>query len=158
MQKFCDAFFCEFELKIEKIKKETSGPICQAKEILQYIQLKLKELLKWLKKYEFNSVEEEIHFFKELNFKITSKYIFYKKILDIESNAPSNSKKLKIRHYEKKLNVCYQFSKKDKQFYNYFRSGSSYNDHLYFVRNLDKQIINSDIVLINCDKKTLHFP
>lgn len=153
MQIFCDAFFCEFELEIEKIKREILDPISQAKEALEYIQLKLKELFKWLKKYIFNSEEEEIHFFKELKFKITSKFIFYKKILDIESNAPSNSKKLKIRNYEKELNTCYQFSKKDKEFYKYFRSGSSYNDHLYFVRNLDKQIINSDIVFINCDKR-----
>jgi hypothetical protein len=153
MQIFCDAFFCEFELEIEKIKREIVDPISQAKQVLEYIQLKLKELFKWLKKYIFSSVEEEIHFFKELKFKITSKYIFYKKILDIESHAPSNSKKLRIRHYEKELNICYQFSKKDKEFYKYFRSGSSHNDHLYFVRNLDKEIINSDIVLINCDKR-----
>ncbi|MFV5701721.1 RteC domain-containing protein [Flavobacterium sp. XS2P12] len=153
MQIYCDAFFCEFESEIEKIKNTTIDPISQAKQVLQYIQVKLKELFKWLKKYIFNSIEEEIHFFKELKFKITSKYIFYKKILDIESNSPSNSKKLKIRHYEKELNICFQFSKKDKEFYKYFRSGSSYNDHLYFVRNSDKQIINSDIVLINCDKR-----
>jgi hypothetical protein len=49
MQIFCDAFFCEFELEIEKIKKVTLDPINQAKEILEYIQLKLKELFKWLK-------------------------------------------------------------------------------------------------------------
>jgi hypothetical protein len=153
MQAYCETFFCEFELEIEKIKKAIIDPIHQAQQALQYIYIKLKELFKWLKKYIFNSIEEEIHFFKELKFKITSKYIFYKKLLDIESNSPSKSKKLKIRHYEKELNICFQFSKKDKEFYKYFRSGSSYNDHLYFVRNSDKQIINSDIVLINCDKR-----
>lgn len=153
MQIYCDAFFCEFELEIEKIRKTTTDPISQAKQALQYIEVKLKELFKWLKKYVFNSIEEEIHFFKELKFKITSKCIFYKNILDIESNSPPNSKTLKIRHYEKALNICYQFSKKDKEFYKYFRSGSSYNDHLYFIRKSDKQIINSDVILINFDKK-----
>jgi hypothetical protein len=140
-------------MEIEKIKNKTIDPICQAKEVIQYIEGKLKELFKWLKKYIFNSVEDEIHFFKELKIKITSKYILYKKILEIELKSPSNSKKLKIKHFEKALDICYQFSKKDKEFYKYFRSGSSYNDHLYFMRNSDKQIINSDIILINFDKK-----
>lgn len=77
MQIYCDAFFCEFELEIEKIKKATLDPISQAKQVLQYIQVKLKELFKRLKKYIFNSIEEEIHFFKELKFKITSKCAFF---------------------------------------------------------------------------------
>lgn len=153
MQIFCNTFFYEFELEIENIINTYSDTIIQAKQALLYIEKKLKELFKWLKKYVFESVEDEIHFFKELKFKITSKYIFYKKILDIEFNSPTNNKKLKIRYYEEVLNTCYQFSNKDKEFYKYFRSGSSYNDHLYFTRNANKQIINSNIISINFDVK-----
>lgn len=153
MMIYCGAFFYEFELEIEHIKKTNFDPISQAKQALQYIEVKLKELFQWLKKFKFNSVEEEIYFFKEWKFKITSKYIFYNRILDIESNSPSSSKKLKIRHYEKALNNCYQFSKLDKEFYKYYRSGSSHNDHLYFIRNSEKQASNLDISLINFDKR-----
>jgi hypothetical protein len=153
MMIYCGAFFYEFELEIEHIKKTNFDPISQAKQALQYIEVKLKELFQWLKKFKFNSVEDEIHFFKEWKFKITSKYIFYNKILDIESNSPSNSKKLKIKHYEKALNNCSQFSKLDKEFYKYYRSGSSHNDHLYFIRNSEKQTTNQDISLINFDKR-----
>jgi hypothetical protein len=56
MKIYCDAFFCEFELEIEKIKKETNDPISQAKQAIQYIEIKLKELFKWLKKYIFDSI------------------------------------------------------------------------------------------------------
>ena len=150
---YCGAFFYEFELEIEHIKKTNFDPISLAKQALQYIEVKLKELFQWLKKFKFNSVDEEIHFFKEWKFKITSKYIFYNKLLDIESNSPSNSKKLKIRHYEKALNNCSQFSKLDKEFYKYYRSGSSHNDHLYFIRNSEKQTTNQDVSLINFDKR-----
>ena len=153
MMIYCGAFFYEFELEIEHIKKTNFDPISQAKQALQYIEVKLKELFQWLKKFKFNSVEDEIHFFKEWKFKITSTYIFYNKILDIESNSPSNSKKLKIKHYEKALNNCSQFSKLDKEFYKYYRSGSSHNDHLYFIRNSEKQTTNQDISLINFDKR-----
>tara|TARA_R110002124_G_scaffold274118_2_gene443852 strand:- start:274 stop:1113 length:840 start_codon:yes stop_codon:yes gene_type:complete len=153
MQIFCNTFFYEFELEIENIINTYFDTIIHAKQALLYIEKKLKELFKWLKKYVFESVEDEIHFFKELKFKITSKYIFYKKILEIEFNSPTNNKKLKIRYYEEVLNTCYQFSNKDKEFYKYFRSGSSYNDHLYFIRNSNKQIINSNIISINFDVK-----
>ena len=140
-------------MEIENIINTYFDTIIHAKQALLYIEKKLKELFKWLKKYVFESVEDEIHFFKELKFKITSKYIFYKKILEIEFNSPTNNKKLKIRYYEEVLNTCYQFSNKDKEFYKYFRSGSSYNDHLYFIRNSNKQIINSNIISINFDVK-----
>jgi hypothetical protein len=153
MMIYCGAFFCEFELEIENIKKTNFDPISLAKQALQYIEVKLQELFQWLKKFKFNSVEEEIYFFKEWKFKITSKYIFYKRILDIESNSPSSSKKLKIRHYEKALNNCYQFSKLDKEFYKYYRSGNSHHDHLYFIRNSKKQAANQDISSINFDKR-----
>lgn len=153
MQIFCNVFFCEFELEIENIMSTHLDPVSQAKQALLYIEKKLKELFKWLKKYVFESVEDEIHFFKELKYKITSKYIFYKKILKIELHSPTNSRKLKIRHYEKVLNDCYQFSKKDKAFYKYFRSGCCYNDHLYFIRNSSTQAINSNIMSIYVDVK-----
>ncbi|MBP2281715.1 hypothetical protein H4V97_000033 [Flavobacterium sp. CG_23.5] len=153
MQGCCNDFFYEFELEVEHIKKTNANPITQAKLALEYIEIKLKELFLWLEKFIFNSKEDEIHFFKELKFKITSKYIFFNRILDIESKSPSNSKKLKIKHYEKALNNCFQFSKQDKEFYKYYRSGSIHNDHLYFIRNSEKQTSNLDISLINFDKK-----
>ena len=53
MMIYCGAFFYEFELEIEHIKKTNFDPISLAKQALQYIEVKLKELFQWLKKFKF---------------------------------------------------------------------------------------------------------
>ena len=74
MMIYCGAFFYEFELEIEHIKKTNFDPISLAKQALQYIEVKLKELFQWLKKFKFNSVDEEI---LSASFYYTFIYIFF---------------------------------------------------------------------------------
>ena len=99
MQNFCGEFFCKIDSEIFKIETNSSSPICQAKQLSQYLEEKLNELFSWLENHEFKNDEEEIYFFKELKSRLTSKYIYYHRMLEIESNAPISSKKLKIKFY-----------------------------------------------------------
>jgi hypothetical protein len=153
MQQLSTDFFHVFELEMQQIKNSSGDPICKAKQALSYIEEKRKILFQWLEKFTFETDEDEIHFFKEIKLKITSKFIFYNKLLDIEFQLPTNSKKLRLKHYQNALNKCYQHSKTDKHFYKYYRTGCCHNDHLYFIRNSVMQILNSDINVINHDKK-----
>jgi hypothetical protein len=151
MQDFCAEFLCKIDSEIVKIETTSSSPICQAKQLSNYLEEKLNELYVWLINYEFNSVEEEIYFFKELKSKLTSKYIYFHRILEIESIAPTSSKKLKIKYYKAVINECDRASKKDAEFYKYYRSGFTHNDHSYFTRNGTKQKINKHIARIFID-------
>jgi hypothetical protein len=74
-------------------------------------------------------------------------------MLEIESNAPTSSKKLKIKYYKAIINECHRVSKKDNEFYKYYRSGFTHNDHLYFTRSGTKQTINKHIIRIFIDVK-----
>ena len=85
--------------------------------------------------------------------RLTSKYIYYHKIIEIESNAPITSKKLKIKYYKQVITECHLASKKDNEFFKYYRSGFTHNDHLYFTRNGTKQSINKHITRIFIDTK-----
>ena len=134
MRIYCDAFFCEFELEIEKIKKETIDPISQAKQALQYIHVKLKELYKWLKKYIFSSIEEEIHFFKELKPRILSKLIYYNSIYKIEAKKPCIGEKIIESYLNEELCKLKKFFDNNLEFYKYYRTNSTYLDYKYFVR------------------------
>ena len=49
---------------------------------------KTNELNKFIETYTFNSIEEEIHFFKEQKPQLISKLIFYNLTLEIEANMP----------------------------------------------------------------------
>ncbi len=151
MQNFCGEFFCKIDSEILKIETTISSPICQAKQLSNYLEEKLNELYNWVENYNFKSLEEEIYFFKELKSRLTSKYIYYHRILEIESNAPTTSKKLKLKYYKTIINDCHLSSKKDNEFYKYFRSGFTHYDHYYFTRNGTKQSINKHITRVFID-------
>jgi hypothetical protein len=153
MQNFCGEFFCKIDSEILKIETTINSPICQAKQLSSYTEEKLNDLYNWVEKYDFKSIDEEIYFFKELKSRLTSKYIYYHKILEIESNAPTSSKKLKLKYYKSIINDCHIASKKDNDFYKYYRSGFTHYDHYYFTRNGTKQSINKHITRIFIDVK-----
>ncbi len=153
MQNFCGELFCKIDSEILKTETTISSPICQAKQLSKYLEEKFNELYIWLDSYVFKSVEEEIYFFKELKSRLTSKYIYYHKIIEIESNAPPTNKKLKVKYYKEVITDCHLASKKDNEFYKYYRSGFIHNDHLYFTRSGTKQTINKHITRIFIDVK-----
>jgi hypothetical protein len=152
MNQFCLPFFNEFEKEYQNIKNTNSDNILIASKVISLIEEKSKELFKWLKKHKFNSVVEEIYFFKDLKPIFISKLIYYKTILNIESNVPT-SKKNKIKFYEEELNTIQEYTNKNKKFYEYYRARASYKDSAYFLRSVEKNIIKRDCSLINYDLK-----
>lgn len=142
-------YFYEFECEYEAIKRTTTDVLELSFKMIEFIQEKLKEIGKWLKKHLFTSVQEEIQFFKDLKPKIVSKLIFHQSILKIETKLPPTKKKKK-KHYEKELVNIYEFGMNNKEFYEYYRSKGSYKDEEYFVRKQYKNLwdncshINSD--------------
>ncbi len=151
MNPYCVAFFNEFENEFKIINQSISDQITLTNELIKFIERKIKELYKWLKTYVFESSIEEIYFFKELKPKLISRLIFYKNVLKLESNLPV-TKKLKQKYYEKSLNKIYQQSKKDRDFYRYYRSKSTNKDEQYFIRNYEKSIVNDDCSIVNYDE------
>lgn len=142
-------YFYEFECEYEAIKRTTTDVLELSFKMIEFIQEKLKEIGKWLKKHLFASVQEEIQFFKDLKPKIVSKLIFHQSILKIETKLPP-TKKNKKKHYEKELVNIYEYGMNNKEFYEYYRSKGSYKDEEYFVRKQYKNLwdncshINSD--------------
>ena len=145
-------YFNEFEKEYELLKNTSDDVLIISLEIIQYIEKKLKEIHKWLKKHVFLSVQEEIYFFKELKPKMVSKLLFYKELLKLEASLPP-SKKKKRKHYEELLTAIHQYVTTNKEFYEYYRSRSSHKDEDHFVRHSYKDIIKYDCYLINYDSK-----
>lgn len=145
-------YFNEFEREYEVLKNASDDVLNVSLEIILFIEEKLKEIYKWLKKHIFPSVQEEIYFFKELKPRLVSKLVFYKELLKLEASLPP-SKKKKRKHYEELLSVIHQYVKNNKEFYEYYRSRTSFRDEELFVRRCYKDIIRYDCCLINFDSK-----
>ncbi len=145
-------YFNEFEREYEVLKNASDDVLSVSLEIINYIEIKLKELFKWLKKYVFDTIQEEIHFFKELKPRMVSKLLFYNTIVELETTLPL-TKKNKIKHYEKLLSEINQFSVNNQEIYKYYRSRKSNKDEEYFVRRNHKILFHHNCCLINNNVK-----
>ena len=83
---------------------------------------------------------------------MVSKLLFYKELLKLEASLPP-SKKKKRKHYEELLTAIHQYVTTNKEFYEYYRSRTSFRDEDLFVRHCYKDIIRYDCYLINFDSK-----
>jgi len=109
-------YFNEFEREYEVLKNASDDVLTVSLEIIHYIEKKLKEMFKWLKKHVFETYQEEIYFFKELKPRMVSKLLYYKELLNSESSLPP-SKKNKRKHYEELLSKTHQYVVSNKEFY-----------------------------------------
>ena len=146
-------FFNEFDYDLEQITNSYEDSIVQAHKAIELLDVRIKQLCKWLKKHQFETVQEEIYFFKEQKPKIVAKLIYYKDILAFETSMPS-VKKEKIAHCEKALDKIHQYQNNNKEFYQYYRSKLSFKDEEYYVRSKrDDDNKYKDWYLMNYDKR-----
>ncbi|MGG7035740.1 MAG: RteC domain-containing protein [Flavobacterium sp.] len=146
-------FFCDFEDEFDQLKSSIANPIIQAQQLVRFLEKKLRHLNKWLRRYKFETLEQEIYFFKFLKPSIVSKIIYYSCIIKTESNLPIN-KKERVKYYQKKIKRIHNFTVENNQFYAYYRSNSSHYDNEYFIRKELSNIHQSDLSLLNSDPKT----
>ena len=142
----------DFEQELCLILNTYSDEIEKAKKIIVFIEDILKQLTDWLKNHVFETIQEEIKFFKEIKPNIVAKLIFYKEIISLVATLPLDKNK-RIKHYEKKLDAINQFHRRNREFIKYIKSQSTHFDELYFSRKQYKDLFLNDCMVINQDVK-----
>ncbi|WP_445713975.1 RteC domain-containing protein [Flavobacterium sp.] len=142
----------DFEHELCLILNTYSDEVEKAKKIIIFIEDTLKQLTNWLKNHVFETIQEEIKFFKEIKPNIVAKLIFYKEIISLVATLPLDKNK-RLKHYEKKIDVINQFHRKNREFIKYIKSHSTHFDELYFSRKQYKDLFLNDCMVINQDAK-----
>lgn len=124
----------EMEEQLKFISLETDNPLTCAELSIQVCQKILINLKTLVSKHKFKSVAEEIHFFKELKPLFCSKLFYHISIYNIESNKPNGGYKVTKKYLQAELDKLKRYFDQTLDFYKYYRTGSNYLDHKYFVR------------------------
>ena len=119
---------------LQTIELEEEDPIVVAEQCLMLIDVAIRRLKSTIVKTDFESIAEEINFFKHYKPKFIALFIFYSKILEEESSNPNRGQKQIRKHYELAINRINNYYKSIPDFYNYFRRNATYLDYKYFVR------------------------
>ncbi|WP_447951115.1 RteC domain-containing protein [Chryseobacterium koreense] len=121
--------------ELENINRDHGDLSVVAECCLIEIDEAIRKLKALVISYRFESVAEEVFFFKNLKPKFISEYLYYSQVLNIESAKPLSGKTSLKKFYRDRLQKYNKVYEADNDFYNYVRRKATYLDHKYFVRN-----------------------
>ncbi|GGP06729.1 hypothetical protein GCM10010992_27770 [Cloacibacterium rupense] len=124
----------ELEVQLSKFEETIIERTILCEHALIEIDDCIRKVKEMIVSHQFNEMALEIYFFKKLKPHLISKFIYYSKILDIESNKPKAGLKAEKKYYESTLGLLKKFHQQNADFYNYYRRNATYLDHQYFVR------------------------
>jgi hypothetical protein len=134
------------------IDLEIDDQIKKCEQAITVILKSINELKKAATKTNFKSKSEEIQFFKEVKPQFTSKLIYFNLVYRIEMKKPNGGNKILKKYYNNELLKLKAFFDNELEFYQYYRSGSTYLDYKYFLRGevdiklaLDSYYFESDM-------------
>ena len=134
------------------IDLEIDDQIKKCEQAITVILKSIYELKKAATKTNFKSKSEEIQFFKEVKPLFASKLIYFNLVYRIEMKKPNGGNKILKKYYNNELLKLKAFFDNELEFYQYYRSGSTYLDYKYFLRGefdiklaLDSYYFESDM-------------
>jgi hypothetical protein len=116
------------------IDLEIDDQIKKCEQAITIILKSINELKKTTTKTNFKTESEEIQFFKEIKPQFTSKLIYFNRVYKIEMKKPNGGNRILKKYYNNELLKLKAFFDNELEFYQYFRSSSTYLDYKYFLR------------------------
>ncbi|MBN8674347.1 MAG: RteC domain-containing protein [Chitinophagales bacterium] len=148
MRAIMQRLYEKLEDRLREIQSESFPLLKETSQCINVCQETLQELRKMVEKNQLKDSKEEIEFFKEIKPKFYSQFIYYVKVFHIEINRPAASDKVQISYLESHLNRIKHFFDNNLDFYQYYRSGATHFDEVYFIRGQeDVRLLPDDLTL-----------
>lgn len=151
MIEYCKKLIENLNEEIDDLVEEFDNSMPMIEQAIGLILNRLSEIKDIVVSKKFDSVEEEIYFFKKVKPGILSKLIYYNSIYKIESKKPYGGSKAISKYLNNEISKIKKYFDNNLEFYRYYRTDSTYLDHKYFVRgkhdiklNLDTYYFESD--------------
>lgn len=144
LEELCDELFIEMQLQLDVADNIQLSPQQLAERNVQIIQTYLVTLKRTVLSAAFISSEEEILFFKRIKPRFHSQLIYYYKVLQIILRWPPTGRESIIVFLQYQLDKLTHFFKKHLTLYEYYRSGATYLDSLFFTRGRTEVLVELD--------------
>jgi RteC protein len=119
---------------IEQINRQENDIVHKSEEILMRTDAAIRSLKDLLRQYSFLDWSDEILFFKNTKPKFIAIYIYYSKVLAIESSRPHADPPTLKAYYENERTSLLYFYNEHREFISYYRRKAAYLDKKYFIR------------------------
>lgn len=134
MKQFSNRLSYALETELYAVSLRPASECERLKDAIALCKKALGILKRFLTGYFFESLEEEIYFFKTVKPLFYSKYIYYINIYNFHIKKPVGSEQVLTEFITAHLADLKHFFDHNQSFYQYFRSDSSHLDTCYFTR------------------------
>lgn len=151
MISFANDEFQKLEKQLTEVLQDSDSIINQAERSIDVILQSIDSLKAHLIANPFANIAEEILFFKQIKPKFTSRLIYNVELLKIEGKRPIGSFKTQQKYLMRQLSKLEYFFEDNVEFYQYYRSGNTFLDEKYFVRNVFDIRLHHDTYVFDYD-------
>lgn len=135
MKKFCENSLVTLEERLSFLETEHDNLLDLSESATKVIHKALEKVKKKIILHDFKSEQAEVYFFKALKPRFDSKLIYYNEIYKIETRKPFGGQKILRKYFRNELQKLKRYFDDHLDLYRYYRTGSTYLDHKYFLRN-----------------------
>ena len=137
-------YYEELEEKLTGIEKGSADIITKIRLSINVCRTVVDSLKTEVSNYIFHSPVEEIFFFREIKPAFYSCLIYYLKLFNLESGRPTGNSKLWGPCLTRVLERIQYFFDNNIEFYQYYHSGDTYLDAIYFKRQSEDLYLKLD--------------
>ncbi len=130
--------YYEMNEKLDGLNIEFEHLLQQCEKAVHVVKDALWEVKDMVRSNPFKTEIDQISFYKDTSPYFYAKHIYYVAIYNIETARPIGDKGLR-RYYRKEFTKMQRFHLDFSEFYKYHRTGKTYLDNLYFIREQQEQ-------------------
>ena len=144
--------------QLKAIEDSGQSETIKSRESAQCISKLLLELKTFTINYLFQDLAQEIQFFKEIKPNLVSQLLYHAQIFDLKTRFPIGPRTVIESFYQNEITKIENFHNNHIEFYQYYRSGCSHFDEIYFVRTGAHYVLQEDnyVSLIDPGFSTSH--
>ena len=134
MSTFTERFYTAMENQLAEITMNGDSQVEQYRASILVCKKAMSKLKSYISSYSFENTEDEVHFFKEMKPQFYSKYIYFFSVYNFMMQKPAGGDEIVKDYISFELADLKRFFDHNQAFYQYYRSGSTQMDELYFTR------------------------
>lgn len=134
VMQFAEELKLRMEAEIDTISADQPDELRKTSLLIECVGQYVGELKRYVVKYKFRSIKEEIAFFKHIKPDFISRLYYFRKLFKVQLFETANSNERKLRFYRKQLQKIQRCLARHQEFYQYVLSGADENDESYFSR------------------------
>ncbi|WEK21352.1 MAG: RteC domain-containing protein [Candidatus Pedobacter colombiensis] len=135
MIQFANQLQDEMEHALDQVTIRPEREALKARNSFEIVNDALHKLKDFIKVYEFTSIEEEIHFFKEIKPRFYHLLIYFGELTAIESRKPIGDNDTLVAYLRKIIDRNSEFIDHHQLLHSYYNLGYTEEDERFFLRS-----------------------